>query len=238
MEKINKYKYQIIAVFLAIAFIVFYNWNSNNLLKLEGERNILKKQYTEQRQSLIKLEEKRKREKDSLNKTIALRQEENARLRDVNSNLQNRIAEVVNRPIKIPTDVKTSVEYYNNKYVTTDNKVVEDKVGLSLSTSNLVITDLEQGEKSKEIIFLKDDQLLNKETEITNLNKDKKDLYTLLTSAEETVTAKDNLQKSAEENIKNLEGQNKKLRTKSFLNKFLVPISFVVGGIVGTQIAK
>ena len=44
MEKIKQYRYKIIIALLAIAFIVFYNWNNNKLQELQGEYNILEKQ--------------------------------------------------------------------------------------------------------------------------------------------------------------------------------------------------
>ena len=238
MEKIKQYKYQIIITLLAIAFIVFYNWNSNKLQELQGEYNILEKQFTAQKENVILLEEFRKKEKDSLNKAISARETENKKIRYYNRTLQDKIDGIKKRPFKVPIDLKTSVAYYNTHYKTVENEVVEDKVGLGLSTSTAIITDLEEGNKCEEIIPLKDEQLKNKDLEIVNLNKDKRDLSVLVSSAEKTIEAGKELQKSAEENIKNLEEQNKKLKTKSFLNKVLVPVALVVGGIIGVQVAK
>lgn len=238
MEKIGQYKYQIIIALLAIAFIVFYNWNNNKLQELQGEYTILKQQYTAQKENVILLEKFRKKEKDSLNKAITSREEENKKLRLRERTLQDKIDGIKKRPFKVPTDLKTSVAYYNTHYKTSENKVVEDKVGLGLSTSVAIITDLENGEKCYEISILKNEQLISKDVEIINLELDKKDLSVLVSSAEKTIEADKLLQKSAEENIKNLEKQNKKLKTKSFLNKVLIPVSLVVGGIIGVQIAK
>ena len=242
MEKIKQqakaYKYQIIVALLAIALTVFYNWNNNKLQKLQGEYNILEKQYTAQKENVILLEEYRKKEKDSLNKAITSREEENKKLRLREKTLQDKIDVIKKRPFKLPTDLKEHIAYYNTQYKTAENKVVEDKVGLGLSTSTAIITDLEEGNKCEEIIPLKDEQLKNKDLEIVNLNKDKEDLSVLVSSAEKTIEAGKELQKSAEENIKNLEEQNKKLKTKSFLNKVLVPVALVVGGIIGVQVAK
>ena len=242
MEKIKQqakaYKYQIIIALLAIAFIVSYNWNSNKLQELQGEYNILEKQFTAQKENVILLEEFRKKEKDSLTKAIAARETENKKIRYYNRTLQDKIDGIKKRPFKVPTDLKTSVAYYNTEYKTDENKVVEDKIGLGLETSGKVITDLENGEKCEEIIPLKDEQLKNKDLEIVNLNKDKEDLSVLVSSAEKTIEAGKELQKSADENIKNLEEQNKKLKTKSFLNKVLVPVALAVGGIIGVQVAK
>ena len=238
MEKVKQYKYQIIIALLAIAFIVFYNWNNNKFQELQGEYNILEKQYTAQKENIILLEEYRKKEKDSLTKAISEREAENKKLRLRERTLQDKIDGIKKRPFKVPTDLKTSVAYYNTQYKTDENEVVGDKVGLGISTSTAIITDLEEGSKCEEIIPLKDEQILNRDIEIVNLNKDKEDLSVLVLSAEKTIEADKLLQKSAEENINNLTKQNKKLKTKSFLNKVLIPVAAVVGGIIGVQIAK
>lgn len=238
MEKIKQYKYQIIIASLFIAFMIFYNHNNNKLQELQGEYNILEKQFTAQKENVKLLEEYRKKEKDSLSKAITFREEENKKLRLREKSLQDKIDGIKKRPFKVPTDLTSSVAYYNTEYKTDENVVVDNKVGLGLTTSTAVITDLENGEKCEEIIPLKDEQLKDKAREIVNLNKDKEDLSVLVSSAEKTIEADKELQKSAEENIKNLEEQNKKLKTKSFLNKVLIPVSLVVGGIIGVQVAK
>jgi len=238
MGLIKQYKYQIITALIAIAFVVFYNWNNNKLQELQGEYTILEKQFTTQKENVVLLEEYRKKEKDSLTKAISARETENKKIRYYNRTLQDKIDGIKKRPFKVPTDLKTSVAYYNTQYKTNENKVVEDKVSLGLTTSTAIITDLEEGFKCEEIIPLKDEQLKNKDVEIVNLSKDKEDLTVLVSSAEKTITADKELQKSAEENIKSLTKQNKKLKTKSFLNKVLIPVSLVVGGIIGVQVAK
>lgn len=238
MEKLKSYKYQIIAALLVIVFIIFYNWNINKLQELSGEYNILKKHYKAQKENVALLEEFRKKEKDSLIKDISAREAENKKLEDDNKNLQDKIDGIKKRPFKVPTDLTSSVAYYNAEYKTSENKVLEDKVGLGLSTSTAVIADLQEGFKYKEIIPLKDEQLKNKDVEIGNLNKDKKDLSVLVSSAEKQIEENKKLQISAEESINNLSKQNKKLKTKSALNKVLIPVSLVVGGFIGTQIVK
>ena len=54
--------------------------------------------------------------------------------------------------------------------------------------------------------------------------------------AEFQIREQEKLQEIGEKNIKNLEKQNKKLKTKSTLTKILIPIIFVAGGYLGTQI--
>lgn len=232
MEKLKQYKNQIIIVVITIIFLALYNYNNNKLQELQGEYNILEKQYTAQKENVILLEEYRKKEKDSLNKAIASREEENKKLRLRERTLQDKIDGIKKRPVKVPTDLKTSVAYYNTEYKTDENKVVEDKVGLGLDTSGKAIEDIENGKKCEEIIILKDEQLADKDSVIVNLETDKKDISVLVFSAEKTIEADKLLQKSAEENINNLTKQNRKLKTINLLTKISVPAAFVLGLLI------
>ena len=238
IKVMEKYKNYIIAGVVLLTFIIYYYYNSNMHQQLKGEYKVLEKQYTTKKELLNTLEIGRKKEKDSLDTVILAREGENQKLRLHNKNLQDKIDGIKKRPFKVPTDIKTSTAYYNKEYKTEENIVVENKVGLGLITSTAVITDLEEGKKCEEIIPLKDEQLKDKDVQITNLEEDKKDLITKIGSAEKTIEVDKELQKLAKENIKNLEKQNSKLKTKSFLNKVLIPVVAVVGALIGIQITK
>lgn len=232
MEKLKQCKYQIAGGVLAILLILWYN---NSYQRLQGEYSILQAQYAAQKENVKLLDDFRKKEKDSLSKAITLREKENEKLVLQNNSIQSKIEAIKKRVIKIPTDLRSSVEYYNTGYKTAENKVVEDKVGLGLSTSTAVIADLQKGFKCFEISVLKDEQLKNKDSAIGNLEKDKKDLSVLVFTSEKQIEASKTLQKSAEENINNLRKQNKK---QKIINKLLVPVALVAGGFIGVQIAK
>ena len=115
-------------------------------------------------------------------------------------------------------------------------KVIENKVGLGLDTAMDVASDLEEGFRCAEIIPLKDEQLKNKDSIINNLNKDKVDISTSLTSAEKQIEKQKELQKTGEENISNLEKQIKKSKTKSTLNKILIPVALGAGILLGNKL--
>lgn len=239
MTKLKQYTSYIILAVAVILFAVWYNYTNNSYQRLQGEYSVLKAQYEAQKENVILLEEYRKKEKDSLNKAIASREEENKKLRLRERTLQDKIDGIKKRPFKVPTDLKTSVAYYNTQYKTSENVVVEDKVGLGITTSTAIITDLEEGNKCEEIIPLKDEQLKVKDAEIVNLNKDKEDLSVLVVSAEKTIEAGKQLQKSAEENINNLTKQNRKLETKSFITTYIIPPLVFIGGVwIGSNAVK
>lgn len=232
MEKIKQYTPYIIIAIVVMLFAVWYNYTNNSYQRLQGEYSVLKAQYEAQKENVKLLDDFRKKEKDSLNKAISSREEENKKLRLRERTLQDKIDGIKKRPVKLPTDLKTSVAYYNIEYKTVENEVVEDKVGLGLETSSKVIEDIENGKKCEEIVVLKDEQLADKDSVIVNLETDKKDLSVLVFSAEKQIEADKLLQKSADENINSLTKQNKKLKTKNFLNKVLVPAAFVLGLLI------
>jgi hypothetical protein len=194
---------------------------NNKYQQLKGEYNILEKQYMAQKENAILLEQFRQKEKDSIVKLI------NKRTKEVVI-IKTKIVEIQKKPINTPKTLQSSVDYYNNKYKTEENKVVEDKVGLSFKTSTEVITDLEEGVKCEEISVLKD-------SVISNLEEDKKNFTVLLFSAEKKIEADKQLQNTAEQNIKNLQKQNKNLKTKNFITTYIIPPTMF---FLGTQLKK
>jgi hypothetical protein len=60
----------------------------------------------------------------------------------------------------------------------------------------------------------------------------------MLQDAEITVEEQKSLIAAGEKNSANLTEQVNKLENKSLLNKILIPVSFIVGGYLGIQIAK
>ena len=228
-------KWLIIGTCFAL-FLWFYSCNNNKYQQLQGEYNVLKENYTNQQKDVVAFEAFRLREKESLQKEIDKRVLINKKLSDVNKNLEDKIRSINSRVFVITKDLTSLVDYYNNSYRTSENKVVENKVGLGLDTAMDVANDLEEGFRCAEIIPLKDEQLKNKDSIITNLNKDKVDISTSLTSAEKQIEKQKELQKTGEENISNLEKQLKKSKTKSTLNKILIPVALGAGILLGNKL--
>lgn len=232
MEKLKQYTSYIIIAVAVILFTVWYNYTNNSYQRLQGEYTILKAQYEAQKENVKLLDDFRKKEKDSLSNAITLREEENRKLRLRERTLQDKIDGIKKRPVKLPTNLKTSVAYYNVEYKTVENEVVGDKVGLGLDTSIKVIEDIENGKKCEEIVVLKDEQLSDKDSVIVNLETDKKDLSVLVFSAESQIYAEKKLNELGEKENTNLNKQNKKLKTTIVLTKILVPVAFVLGMII------
>ena len=233
------YKKIIIGVIILLGILLIaQKCNNNRYNQLKGKYEILEEQYKKQKDGVKVFEENRIKEKDSLGLEIKKREKLNKDLSYQNSTLESKIKTLSNKKIVVPKDVQGLVKYFNERYKTNENKVVENKVGLTEFTAMDVSYKLEEGDNLIAIDSMKTIQLKNKDTQIVNLEKDKADIKTQLITAEEDILKRKELQQSADENINNLKNQVKSLKTKSTLNKILVPVALGVGVFTGYQIAK
>lgn len=229
----------IIGVVILVGVVLFtQKCNNNRYNQLKGKYEILEEQYKKQKDGVKVFEENRIKEKDSLDLEIKKREKLNKDLSYQNSTLESKIKTLSNKKIVVPKDVQGLVKYFNERYKTNENKVVENKVGLTEFTAMDVSYELEEGDNLIAIDSMKTIQLKNKDIQIVNLEKDKADIKTQLTTAEKDILKRKELQQSADENINNLKSQVKSLKTKSTLNKILVPVALGVGVFTGYQIAK
>lgn len=232
MENLN-YK-RISGVLLILVILLIIPHMCNNTGELEGQYKELKKQYSAQKELVNTIEKLRQDEKDSLNNEIKTREWENSDLVSENNRLREKIK---NQPkINVPKDVIGLVKYFNHRYKTNENKVVENKVGLVEEVAYDVSFELEEGDRAVETIKTQDTIINNQETIITNLNKDKKDLSTMLKSAENVISEQNKLQEKADENINNLTKQVKKQKRKNVWNKILIGVATFTGFYFGTQL--
>lgn len=232
MENLNYKKISGILLILVILLIIPHF--CNNTGESEGQYKELKKQYNAQKELVKTIEKLRKEEKDSLNDKIKTREWENSDLISENNRLREKIK---NQPkINVPKDVIGLVKYFNHRYKTNENKVVENKVGLVEEVAYDVSFELEEGDRAVETIKTQDTIINNQETIIINLNKDKKDLGTMLKSAENVISEQNKLQEKADENINNLTKQVKKQKRKNVWNKILIGVGTLGGFYLGTQL--
>lgn len=242
MEKDKIYSLIKEAIYIlgGILIILFFikSCEDDAIKRLEGKQEILEKNYNQVKKELLVEKELRKKQTDSLSKEISKREVENQNLASNNRELEKEKQDLKNKLISLPKDLQGQANYYNKRYNTTENKVVEDKVGLGINTAMDVSYDLEEGDKNAEIVQIQEKQITNQETQISNLERDKEDLKTQLISAEEEIAEEEKLRKIGEENAEVLKKQVKKLNNKDKLNKILIPASFVIGGFIGYEIAK
>ena len=185
-------------------------------------------------------EEKKEREtkKDSSFIEIQKRVAINTDLQKQNELLQLEIIKLKNKQFVVNKDLVSLVDFFNEHYSTTNNKVSGNYVGLDLDTAMGVIDDVSEGYNCGLTLEFKDAQLKNKDTVIENLNKDKVAVTSLLMLAEKEIANRETLQTNSDLNTKVLENDLKKLRFKNTLTKISVPVSFVLGGYIGYKLNK
>jgi hypothetical protein len=194
-------------------------------------KEILKTEFNKQKEVVKTMSLERLREKDSLEYIISQREKVNDSLLKNITSIEKEIDVIRNKVVKVPKKPQEFSDYFNSRYNIKENLVIDDKVTLGSSTSTLVVLDLEEGDKNLKIIPLKDRQLLSKDSIISNLNSDKKDLSLQIFSAEKEISERIKLEELANKSIKTLERKNK-------WNKVYV-IGGVIGGfLIGNQLSK
>jgi hypothetical protein len=232
MENLN-YK-RISGVLLILVILLIIPHMCNNTGELEGRYKEIKKQYNAQKELVKTIEKLRQEEKDSLNDEIKTREWENSDLISENNRLRDKIK---NQPrINVPKDVIGLVKYFNHRYKTNENKVVDNKVGLTEEVAFDVSYELEEGDRTMEIVKIQDTIIDNQEKIIVNLNKDKVDLSTILISSENEIQERKKLQEMSDKNINNLEKQVKREKKLNKFNKILIATSGVLGFIIGNRL--
>ena len=231
--KLDYIKITIILVIILIMLTTITTCIGKKLSGLEGEYKVLKENYEAQKSVVSSLSSARQKEKDSLNFQISQREVQNDFLRQENDKLKGDIQNIKNRPIKAPKGLDNLTQYFNDRYQTKENVVVSGKVGLGEESAMDVVSELEEFDKVVEILPIQEQVIKNQDSTISNLEKDKVDLKTQVSSAEDLIKEQEKLNKMAEENIDNLEQQVKKQKNKNFWNKVLIGVGVIGGVLIG-----
>lgn len=234
--KVDYRKITIVLVILLIMLTTVTTCIGKKLSGLEGEYKVLKSNYEAQKSVVSNLSSAREKEKDSLNFVISQREVENSFLRDENNRLKGSIQEIKNRPVKTPKGLENLTQYFNDRYKTKENIIISDKVGLAEESAMDVVSELEEFDKVVEIVPLQENIIKNQEKSISNLEKDKVDLKTQISSAENLIEEQKKLNEMADKNIGNLESQVKKQKKRNFWNKVLIIGGSVGGFLLGSQV--
>ena len=234
--KLDYRKTTIILVIILIMLTTITTCIGEKLSELEGEYKVLKENYEAQKSVVSSLSSVRQKEKDSLNFQISQREEQNDFLRQENDKLKGDIQNIKNRPVKAPKGLNNLTQYFNDRYQTKENIVVSNKVGLGEDTAMDAVSELEEFDRVVEILPIQEQVIKNQDSTISNLEKDKVDLKTQISSAEDLIKEQEKLNKMAEDNIDNLERQVKKQKNKNFWNKVLIIGGSIGGFLLGSQL--
>ena len=236
--KLDYRKITIVLVILLIMLTTVTTCVGEKLSVLEGEYKVLKSNYEAQKSVVSNLSSARQKEKDSLNFVISQREVENSFLRDENNKYKGDVQKIKKRPVKTPKGLENLTQYFNDRYKTKENIIISNKVGLAEESATDVVVELEEGDKALEIVPLQENVIKNQDITISNLEKDKVDLKTQISSAEDLIEEQKKLNEMADKNIENLEGQVKKQKKRNFWNKVLIIGGSVGGFILGNSLSK
>lgn len=123
---------------------------------------------------------------------------------------------------------------YGGKNATATSNSVDIKDKLP----NQILQTVSDANFAQHIIKEKDFQILSKNKVIKEKSAQLFDTNSLLNKTESSLSAVKELSELQTTLNKNLEKDNSKLKTKSFLNRILIPVVGVLGVIVGTQVSN
>lgn len=226
--------FMIMTIFLSI-FIWEYN---KKYQQLKNQYDILNTQYNLQKDKVDEISEFRKKYQDSISNIIAEREKIIKDSENLIEEIEKKIKDIKRKKISVPKDIPGLVDYFNTRYSTEENVVIEDKVGLTKDIAYNVSYELEDKDNITVISSLKDQQIEVKDSIIHHLDGTNKDLFSMLNLAEKEIDERKILENISEENIKNLNNQIRNLNRKNNINKVLIPVGAVVGGFIGYKIAK
>lgn len=238
LKKNNLLKTILIFLIVIASMLVVGAILNNKFQILEGEKKVLQEQLNTKRDEISKLNQERLIEREALQKEILYREKQNEVLIEQFSKVEKAITNIEERPIFIPTTLPSAVNYFNTRYVTTENKNDSTSVLLAKNTTFKVIEDLEEGDKVKAILPLKNEQLTINNKIIHNLEQDKQSYIRQISTAEMELKERLKLQELSDKKTDVLNSQLKTLKIKNTIHKWLIPVGVIVGGYIGSQYIK
>lgn len=201
-----------------IVILAVFRCNPNNEIKpiqekakvVEKSRNVYIDSFKNKRIELAKSNE-------ILLKSINVLKKENERLKS--------------KKIVVPNDVNGLVNFFNERYKTNENKVVENKVGLVEETAYDVSFELSEFDRQLQVLENQNKIIVAQDSLNENLKTEIKGFEKAIYLYSNEVSEKDKLNLMFEK-------ENKKLKRKNTFNKVLIPTVFVLGSFLGYTIAK
>lgn len=238
----KKYTREII-IGVLIALLLSVSYCSHNSQKItEGEKNSLKEQLKVEKDGVLVFRKEQKLLFDSI--------------KSVDSVKDKRILELNQSTIRLEKDLKTSQKGLKQKKETFKNKTFEqlakvfiesgykdvtytnNSVNLEKYSPIEILDDLAEGFACSEDLNTKNLIIKNKDEEII-ITQQKVLSRDLMLASKQVETEKlDSALKLSEDVNKKSEKEIKKLKTKNFINRILVPIAFIGGGYLGIQLTK
>lgn len=164
------------------------------------------------------------------NKRIELAKSNELLLKSINT-LKKENERLKSKKIVVPNDVNGLVNFFNERYKTNENKVVENKVGLVEETAYDVSFELNEYDRQLKVLENQNKIIVAQDSFNNNLQNEIKGFEKAIDLFTNEVSEKDKLNSMFEK-------ENKKLKRKNTINKVLMPTVFVLGSFLGYSIAK
>lgn len=164
------------------------------------------------------------------NKRVELAKSNELLLKSINT-LKKENERLKSKKIVVPNDVNGLVNFFNERYKTNENKVVENKVGLVEETAYDVSFELNEYDRQLKVLENQNKIIVAQDSFNNNLQNEIKGFEKAIDLFTNEVSEKDKLNSMFEK-------ENKKLKRKNTINKVLMPTVFVLGSFLGYSIAK
>lgn len=243
METIKIYKNWIILGIIILILFLFRDCNSTQYNQIRGENTILKEQIVQAKDGLRLSKQERLRLKDSIRAENVKKEQKIKELLQIVVASNDKIA-FLQRQTSKAKEIAKNKSYqavadtlnviYGGKNATATVNSVDARGDLP----NRILETIIDANECSEIVKEKDVQLQAKDSVIVVKDSQIKDSSVLLFSAEKEIKKHEDLDKIQTDFSKNLEKENKKLRTKSWLNKILIPASTVLGAFIGYSVSN
>lgn len=243
MEQINKFKWWIIAGIIIVILFCVDSCVGKQIDQLHGENKILKEQITQAKDGLKVSKQERLRLKDSIRAENAKKEQKIKEQDKVIAESKDRIA-ILERKTSKAKEIAKNKSYeavadtLNVIYGGKNAVATANSVDMKSSLPNQILETIIDANECSEIVKEKDIQLVAKDSVIGIKDGQLKDSALNLFSAEKEIKKHEELDKLQTDLNKNLEKENKKLRTKSWINKILIPVGVTIGAFVGYSVAK
>ena len=224
-----------------VLLFVWQNHNSNKYQQLKGEYDVLKEQYEAKKDGVVIAETNRVRERDSLvgeNKILEdLKEKSNAKIASLEKKIKDRENQGTKSREKIKNYSLVQVaQEIDSIYKVNQATATETSVNLEGDLSKRVLQTVYEAEECQDVVTDKDSIIEEQKTIIINSEKEVVNVGIMLNLAEKQIKQQKELQELVDNNINNLEKQNKKLRTKSTVGKILTGVGIIGGIILGIQL--
>lgn len=242
METVKKYLKEIIIGILVLSILLVSKCTNDSQNVLQGERNALKEQLVKSNKGLVVFRDRQKIVFDSIFLAEKTKNKEIEQL-----NLNNKLLE--ESLSKSKKDLQDKKDSYKNKSYEQLAEIFKQlgykdvsanttSVQLQREAPMAVLDDLAEGINCFEDLKTKDKIITNKDQEIKFGNEKIANRDFMLLSKQGEIEKIDlSLKLSEELNLKS-DKQIRKLKTRNFLNRILLPVALIGGGFIGVQIAK